>query len=92
MQQFHLKIRPRRNELKTQCNQPEYLTFKEPKNRFQGTNSATLCILAGQYDNPIPTQFLAPIDCLKIPSQKKTALATALRSIKMYTCIVHLSC
>jgi hypothetical protein len=24
--------------------------------------------LAGQYDNPIPTRFLAPIDCLKIPA------------------------
>jgi hypothetical protein len=23
--------------------------------------------LAGRYDNPIPTRFLAPIDCLKIP-------------------------
>ena len=37
----------------------------EPRNRFQGTNSASLCSLAGRYDNPIPTQFLAPIDCLK---------------------------
>ncbi len=39
-------------------------TFKEPKNRFQGTNS----YLAGRYDNPIPTRFLAPIDCFKIPA------------------------
>ncbi len=23
---------------------------------------------AGQYDNPIPTQFLAPIDCSKMPA------------------------
>ncbi len=22
----------------------------------------------GRYDNPMPTQFLAPIDCLKIPA------------------------
>ncbi len=28
-------------------------------------NSASLCSLAGRYDNPIPTWFLAPIDCLK---------------------------
>ncbi len=35
-------------------------------NRFQGTNSARLYILAGRYDNPIPGRFLAPIDCLKI--------------------------
>jgi hypothetical protein len=31
-------------------------------------NSASLCSLAGRYDNPMPTQFLAPIDCLKIPA------------------------
>ncbi len=40
----------------------------EPRNRFQGMNSVSLCSLAGRYDNPIPTRFLAPIDCLKIPS------------------------
>jgi len=32
-------------------------------------NSASLCSLAGRYDNDIPTRFLAPIDCLKIPAQ-----------------------
>jgi hypothetical protein len=40
----------------------------EARNRFQGMNSASLCRLAGRYDNPIPTRFLAPIDCLKIPA------------------------
>jgi hypothetical protein len=42
----------------------------EPRNRFQWMNSASLCSLAGRYDNPIPTRFLAPIDCLKIPALK----------------------
>ncbi len=28
-----------------------------------------VCSLAGRYDNPIPTRFLAPIDSLKIPAQ-----------------------
>ncbi len=32
-------------------------------------NSASLCSLAGRYDNPIPPRFLAPIDSLKIPAQ-----------------------
>jgi hypothetical protein len=32
---------------------PKFLTFKEPKSRFQGINSARLCRLAGQYDNTI---------------------------------------
>jgi hypothetical protein len=41
----------------------------EPKNQFQGMNSASLCSLAGRYDNPIHTRCLAPIDCLKIPAQ-----------------------
>jgi hypothetical protein len=49
---------------------PNFLTFKEPKNRLQGIGSARLCTLAGRYDNPIPTRFLAPIDCLKIPALK----------------------
>ncbi len=31
--------------------------------------SASLRSLAGRYDNPIPTRFLSPIDCLKIPAQ-----------------------
>ncbi len=34
-------------------------------------NSASLCSLAGRYDNPIPPRFLAPIDCLKIPALEK---------------------
>jgi hypothetical protein len=43
----------------------------EPRNGFQGINSASLCSLAGRYDNPIPTRCLAPIDFLKIPAQEK---------------------
>jgi hypothetical protein len=35
------------------------LTFKDPKNRFQGIHSASLCSLSGRCDNPIPTRFLA---------------------------------
>ncbi len=27
--------------------------------------------LAGRYDNPFPTRFLAPLDCLKIPAQSE---------------------
>ncbi len=33
-------------------------TFKELSNRFQGINSASLCCLASQYDNPIHVLFL----------------------------------
>ncbi len=40
----------------------------EPKNRFQDINSASLCSLAGRYDDPIPTRCLAPLDFLKIPA------------------------
>jgi hypothetical protein len=47
---------------------PYFLTFMEPRNRFQGMNSASRCSLSGRYDNPIPNRFLAPIDCLKIPA------------------------
>ena len=31
--------------------------------------SLQIRVLACRYDNPIPTQFLAPIDCFKIPAQ-----------------------
>ncbi len=48
------------------CQSPNFLTFKEPRNRFQGINSASQCILAGRYDNHIPTRFLAPIVFLKL--------------------------
>jgi hypothetical protein len=41
----------------------------DPRNRFQGIDSASLCSPAGRYDNPIPTWFLAPIECLKIRAQ-----------------------
>ncbi len=51
---------------------PNFETFKKPKNRFQGINSARLWSLVGRYDNPIPTRFLAPIDCFKIPAQDVT--------------------
>jgi hypothetical protein len=40
----------------------------EPRNRCQGINSASLCTLAGRYDNHIPTRCLAPIEFLKIPA------------------------
>ncbi len=46
---------------------PNFETFKEPKNQFQGINPPAYS-LAGRYDNPIPTRFLASIDCLKIPA------------------------
>ncbi len=45
------------------------LHVMEPRNRFQGTNSASQCSLAGQYNNPIPTRFLVPKVCLKIPAR-----------------------
>jgi hypothetical protein len=49
-----------------------FLIFKEPRNRFQGINSVGLCSLAGRYDYPIPTRFLVPLDCSKIPAQRTT--------------------
>jgi hypothetical protein len=45
-----------------------FLNFEEPRNRFEGIDSASQCSLAGRYDNPL-TRFLSPIDCSKIPAQ-----------------------
>ncbi len=36
-----------------------FLTFTEPRNQFQGIDSANLCSLAGCYDNPILSRFLS---------------------------------
>ncbi len=52
----------------------------EPRNRFQRMNSASLRSLAGRYDNPIPTRFLAPMDCLKIPAQYSRSWTPGLRA------------
>jgi hypothetical protein len=55
-----------------QCSSTEpvfFKTFMELRNRFQEMNSASLCRLAGRYDNPIHNRFLVPIDCFKIPAQ-----------------------
>jgi hypothetical protein len=70
---------------------PNFLTFREPKNIFQGINSASICNLAGQYDNLIPTRLLVPTDCLKIPAQGSVKMPTkfskkacALETKKLY--------
>ncbi len=42
----------------------------EPRNRFQEMNSASLCSMAGGYDNPIPTWLIVPIHCSKILALK----------------------
>jgi hypothetical protein len=44
---------------------PNFKTFKEPKTRFQGINSASM------YDNPIPTPILHRM--FKIPAQATEA-------------------
>ncbi len=47
-----------------------FLNFEEHRNRLQGIDSASQCSLSGgRYDNPLPTRFLSPIDCSKIPAQ-----------------------
>ena len=47
--------------------------FMGPRNWCQGMNSASLCSLAGRYENPVPPRCLAPIDFLKIPAQSSAA-------------------
>ncbi len=52
---------------------PNFLTFKEHKNRFQP---------AGRYDNPLPTRFLARIDCLKIPAQLRARICRSFKETR----------
>ncbi len=50
------------------CLQPHHRDSIFKLLRSPGIDSASLCSLAGRYDNPITTRFLAPIDCSKIPA------------------------
>jgi hypothetical protein len=45
---------------KTGLQSPNFKTFKDHGNRFREIDSASLCSLAGRYENPIPTRVLAP--------------------------------
>ncbi len=46
--------------------EPVFLKVNGAHESIHKNEFASLCSLAGRYDNPIPTRFLAPIDCLKI--------------------------
>jgi hypothetical protein len=43
-----------------------HATKHKKKISVKGIDSASICSLAGRYDNPNPTRFLAPVDCSKI--------------------------
>ncbi len=45
-------------------------------------NSASLCSLAGRYDNPIPPRFLDPIGFLKIPAQEEGILTWRIKKVE----------
>ncbi len=64
--------------------------FMGPQNWFQGMNSASLCSLAGRYENPIPPRSLAPIGFLKNSSSVDTIQYTG--SIAgQYACLCDIS-
>ncbi len=56
---------------KAESRKPGFLDNKSSVHAPSGIDYASLCSLAGQYDNPIPirTRFLAPINCFRIPAQ-----------------------
>ncbi len=57
--------------------------FMGPRNWFQGMDSASLCSLAGRYENPIPPLCLAPIDFLKIPAQFQVGYWPAVDTLRL---------
>jgi hypothetical protein len=61
----------------------------KPRNRLQGMNSASLCSLAGRYDNSIPPRFLAPIGCLKIPALNSVFSSGAERHYQVAEFLLH---
>jgi len=55
----------------------------ESRNRFLGIDSANLFSLAGWFNNPIPTQFLAPIYCFKNTASESTEKAALYLILKL---------
>jgi hypothetical protein len=49
--------------------EPVFLNVYVVQKSILRNESASLCSLPGRHDYPIPSRFLAPIDCLKIPAQ-----------------------
>ncbi len=68
-----------------------FKTFQEPRNRFQGINSASLCSLAGRYDNPLLTRLIAPIDCLKIPARRQDFYPVPSQRITIWITVLNLA-
>ncbi len=63
----------------------------EPRNRFQGMNSASLSGLAVRHDNPIPTWCLAPIVFLKLDTGEPKYIYRGRVEIGGVYCICPLS-
>ncbi len=64
-----------------------------------GIDFASLCSLAGLYDSPIPTRFLAPTDCCKIPTLEDFLLCICCsffnklyEEFKMYLYLIYILC
>jgi hypothetical protein len=49
--------------------EPEFLNVYGAQELISRNQFCSLRSTAGQYDNPIPTRFLDPIEYLKIPAQ-----------------------
>ncbi len=60
---------------------PNFKTFKEPKNWFQGTNSAMLCSLASQYNKPYSYSVPSPHRLFKNSSTDVPSLSFFLQQL-----------
>jgi hypothetical protein len=60
-----LNMDPDDSESGSKSEKDNFKLLMSARNRFQGIDSASLCSLAGHYDNHIPTRFLAPKVVLK---------------------------
>ncbi len=47
--------------------------------------------MVGRYDNPIPTRFLVPIDCSKIPAQARLDLQIMENSLRPRKTLIKLN-
>ncbi len=80
---------------------PIFFSSKKAQNWFQGIKSASLCSLTGRYDNPIPTRFPAPIECIKLQhsfllwffsSIKAEPFPTGLKAETVFAFLLSWSC
>jgi hypothetical protein len=65
--------------------EPVFLNVYGAQESILRNESASLCSLAGRYNNPIHTRYLAPIECLKFQLRESIYLSLTLYSTSLFS-------